>query len=287
MSDPWRGYAQRRLGEASKEAYVVPFDDTSRIVFFSDCHRGDNSRADAFRINEALYLHALEYYDREGYTYIEVGDGDEMWKNRRFADVQRAHLRVFDRLHRFEERGRLHLLFGNHDILNRRVRCLEKDGLVAHESLLLRHVRSGQQLLVLHGHQADFISDRLIRGSRFLVRNFARRAQLLGLSPNKVLIAGPQPNENTRVEQRLVDWSRQHRQILICGHTHRPRYPAEGAPPYFNTGSCIRPGFITGIEIKNGAISLVRWLSDRTAPVFLREPLTPPQSLQALRGATC
>lgn len=287
MSDPWRGYAYRRLSEALEGAYVVPFDDSSRIVFLSDCHRGDNSRADAFRVNEALYLHALDYYHREGYIYIEVGDGDDLWKNRRFADVQQAHAHVFDRLRSFEERGRLHLLFGNHDILDRRVRRLEKGGLVAHESLLLRHVRCGQQLLVLHGHQADFVSDRLIRGSRFLVRNFARRAQLLGLSPNRLLVSGPPPDENTRVEQRLTDWSQRNGQILICGHTHRPRYPADSAPPYFNTGSCIRPGLITGIEIKNGTISLVRWLSDGAAPAFRWEPLTPQRSLRDLRGTAC
>ncbi len=88
--------AAKRLTEVFKAAEEVPFDDTSRFVFFSDCHRGDNSRADAFAINENLFLRALGYYHRHGFTYIEVGDGDELWKNRRFCDVREAHGRAFD-----------------------------------------------------------------------------------------------------------------------------------------------------------------------------------------------
>jgi hypothetical protein len=71
-----RGFAYRRLSQAFKSARVFPFDDASRFVFFSDCHRGDNSRADSFVGNKELFLHALTHCYREGFTYIEVGDGD-------------------------------------------------------------------------------------------------------------------------------------------------------------------------------------------------------------------
>jgi len=54
-----RTLAHRRLTEVFEAAQRVPFDDDSRIVFFSDCHRGDNSRADGFARNKALFLHAL------------------------------------------------------------------------------------------------------------------------------------------------------------------------------------------------------------------------------------
>jgi hypothetical protein len=32
--------------------------------------------------------------------------------------------------------------------------------------------------------------------------------------------------------------------------------------PYFNTGCCVNPGYLTGIEIQNGCISLVKWFVD-------------------------
>jgi hypothetical protein len=65
----------------------ILFDDSSKFIFFSDCHRGDNSWADNFSPNQLLMFHALTYYYDQGYTYIEVGDGDELWENRDFRTI--------------------------------------------------------------------------------------------------------------------------------------------------------------------------------------------------------
>jgi hypothetical protein len=47
--------------------------------------------------------------------------------------------------------------------------------------------------------------------------------------------------------------------MLICGHTHRPRFSKYGEPPYFNTGCCIHPRGITCLELIYGDICLVSW----------------------------
>jgi hypothetical protein len=46
---------------------------------------------------------------------------------------------------------------------------------------------------------------------------------------------------------------------VICGHTHRPTCGGFGTPLYFNAGSCLYPGYITGLELLNGEIRLVKW----------------------------
>ena len=46
--------------------------------------------------------------------------------------------------------------------------------------------------------------------------------------------------------------------ILIAGHTHRPM-TGSAESPYFNTGSCVHPAGITGIEIENRRLALVKW----------------------------
>ncbi|MGC1516255.1 MAG: serine/threonine protein phosphatase, partial [Maribacter sp.] len=35
--------SERRLSRAYKNAKTIPFDDHSKFILFSDCHRGDNS----------------------------------------------------------------------------------------------------------------------------------------------------------------------------------------------------------------------------------------------------
>jgi UDP-2,3-diacylglucosamine pyrophosphatase LpxH len=274
----------RRLSEVFEAAKRVFYDDHSRIVFFSDCHRGDNGRVDAFARNRELFFGALNYYYREAFTYIEVGDGDDLWQNRRFSDVRRAHGKVFDLLHRFNLQDRLHLVVGNHDLQGRQRDRVEKDGLVAHEGLVLQHAKTGQRVFVVHGHQADLSSDGLHILSRLVVRYIWKRLQLLGLARAKV------PTEQTRsqrtIEQRIVEWVQARRQIVVCGHTHRPACPTHDDPPYFNTGSCLHPGTITGLEVLEGAIALVRWsigagAGPGSAPTLRRELLTIPCPLGA------
>jgi len=64
----------RRLDEVAAAAVEVPIDDASRVIVFSDIHRGDNSWADDFAHNQTLFFFALGHYHERGFTYIELGD---------------------------------------------------------------------------------------------------------------------------------------------------------------------------------------------------------------------
>ena len=51
-----------RLTEVFELSEKLPFDDSSKFILFSDCHRGDNSWADDFAQNQTLFfrdLHSL------------------------------------------------------------------------------------------------------------------------------------------------------------------------------------------------------------------------------------
>jgi UDP-2,3-diacylglucosamine pyrophosphatase LpxH len=308
--DFWRTWARMRLSAVFEAAKEVSFDDASRIVFFSDCHRGDNSRADAFARNEELFLDALTYYYHEGFSYIEVGDGDEMWKNGHFGDILDAHKRTFDQLHKFNRGNRLHLILGNHDIQGSRHNRVEKDGILAEEGLILRHTRTGQRIFVVHGHQADFKSDALYVIGRFAVRHIWRRLQLLGFEAALRGVNGVRKSAQARIgsgletgfprrltlkisqiqrqtERQLRAWAEAYRQIVICGHTHRPMFATHGAPPYFNTGSCVFPGVITGLELRNGELAPVKWscrpeTKNGKTPHTERQLMAPPRKLRLL-----
>ena len=248
----------------------IAFDDSSRFVFLSDCHRGDNSRADAFSPNEELYLAALGRYRKRGFTYVEVGDGDDLWLNRRLESVRAAHPRVFDLLHDLDHDGRLHLIRGNHELDGRA--AATKDGLAVHEGLVLTHIHTNQRIFVVHGHQVDPPCAALSTVSRFMVTNFwahVVRSPLgshlrptgTGQAPDGTLGTLIQWLQMLRrgIADRLAGWAQEQRITTICAHTHRPVCANYGQAPYFNTGSCIAPGYITGIEIERGVISLVKW----------------------------
>ena len=86
----------KRLTEAYENARIEYFNDSSKYIIFSDIHRGNGSHFDEFSKNQNVFRYALEYYFENGYTYIEAGDGDELWVNPRVADIKNAHFHIFE-----------------------------------------------------------------------------------------------------------------------------------------------------------------------------------------------
>lgn len=264
----------RRLKEVFETAKTIPFDDQSRIVFMSDCHRGDGSYADNFYKNQPLFFAALTQYNYLKYTYIELGDGDELWENSNLSDSVEVYGDVFWLLSKFYRENRLYMLFGNHDIvkgkngsvkryLDRYYDVREKryiplfPGIDFHEGLILEHSTSGHRIFLVHGHQVDFFNDTLWRLSRFLVRYLWKPLELVGV--NDPTSASKNYKRKKTVEKRLTNWVMHENRMLIAGHTHRPVLPELGEPLYFNDGSCVHPRCITAVEISDGNILLVKW----------------------------
>ncbi len=57
---------------------------------------------------------------KEKYTYIELGDGDELWENRKLSDIINEYSGIFWLLGVFFAEGRLRFILGNHDIVKKR-----------------------------------------------------------------------------------------------------------------------------------------------------------------------
>jgi hypothetical protein len=96
-----RSKTRTRLDKVFEEAFPVPFDNSSKFVFFSDVHRGDDSLSDEFGRNKHIFYHALDYYYQNDFTYIEVGDGDELWEQPDFNVIRSAHTTAFEMLKMF------------------------------------------------------------------------------------------------------------------------------------------------------------------------------------------
>ncbi|MBC8061451.1 MAG: serine/threonine protein phosphatase [Clostridiaceae bacterium] len=265
---------EKRLNETYKNAKEISFDDNSKFIFFSDIHRGDNSMSDEFAHNQSIYYHALEYYYEKEYTYVEVGDGEELWEHAKFNYIRRAHSDVYELIKKFYNSDRFIMLFGNHNVFLKNPYFVEKNlyhyyddylqkeshlfpGIIVYESIILKHKQTSQEIFVVHGHQGDLINDQLWRLSMFMLRYFWRYMHIVGFKNP----ASPAKNiyKQHKIERNFNKWNRLNGVMMICGHTHRPKFPSRGEMPYFNTGCCVHPRGITGIEITNGKIMMVSW----------------------------
>jgi hypothetical protein len=81
--------------EGLQNAKILPFDDTSKFILFSDCHRGEYSFANDFANNRNIYFHALKFYFIEDFQYLELGNSDELWENINFEVVFTAHKHIY------------------------------------------------------------------------------------------------------------------------------------------------------------------------------------------------
>lgn len=264
----------KRISQVLESAEEIPFDKYSRIVLMSDCHRGVGNWTDNFSKNQNIYFAALTHYYNEEFTYIEIGDGDELWENDSLAEIINVHSDVFWILSKFFNKGRLYLIFGNHDIVKKDIDFVKKNlyqyydenkkthvslfkNIRMHEGLVLRHKITENKIFIIHGHQADYINDKLWPFSRFLVRYLWKPLESLGI--NDPTSTAKNYKKKDAVEKKLTEWAKRERNILIAGHTHRPSFPDIGEAPYFNDGSCIHPRCITAIEIIQDSIILVKW----------------------------
>ncbi|MDT0556371.1 serine/threonine protein phosphatase [Patiriisocius hiemis] len=267
--------SKTRITNAYKNAKRISFNDASKFIVFSDCHRGDNSFADDFANNRNVYFHALKHYYNSGYTYCELGDGDELWENLEFKSILEAHKNVFEVLQLFFKEGRLYRLLGNHDMVYRNQKYVEKHlysyfdkvtgkdkplfpNVTFNEGLVLEHEETKQEIFMMHGHQADWWNYRGWKFNRFMVRALWRQLQIFGIGDP----TSPAKNfkELIKVERRTKRWIIENKNTFtITGHTHRPRFPEPGDIAYFNDGSCVHPRSITGLEIEKGTISLIKW----------------------------
>lgn len=288
----------KRISKVFELSEEIIIDDSSKIVLMSDCHRGDGNWSDDFSKNQNLYFAALTRYYNKNYTYIEIGDGDELWENKRLSDIRRVHSDVFSLLAKFYNEGRLNFIFGNHDIVKknhifvknnlyeyfdeRKKRYIPLfENVNLHEGLVLRYSPTNDKILLIHGHQVDCLNDRLWRLARFLVRYLWRPLNLFGI--NDPTRTAENHNKKQAVEKKLIEWVIREKHILIAGHTHRPMFPEVGEPPYFNDGSCVHPRCITAIEIDFGHIKLVKWYvnTKEDGTLFIdREVLEGPRKLK-------
>lgn len=238
---------------------VISIDKSSKIVIMSDCHRGDGNLEDNFSKNEVLFNGALKQYFKNGFTYIELGDGDELWEVDDIEKIISSHKSTYKLLDNFYKDDRLVMIFGNHDFEKSKSKKLYKKylhNLNIYESLVLDY--EGKKIFLLHGHQVSLLNTRFLKLTKFFVRHVWKYLERVGI--NDPTSAAVNNSIQNRTHNKLVKFSKNAGVLLISGHTHKPSLKDDVT--YANTGSCVHPNGITALEIEYGHIMLVKWKMD-------------------------
>lgn len=273
-----------------KVKFLQTTSTEAKFIIFSDQHKGDRSAADYFRNAELNYGTALDHYLKSGFTFINLGDSEELWKFS--ADkLLPANETILAKEAAFQP-DRFYKTFGNHDLIWKNkadvflwLRKYFAMPLVINEGILIKIKTAASELKVFltHGHQGDTMSDNNAISTWVVAHLWLPLQRYL-----KININTPSTDFSLRNEHNIMmsEWSgAQQNLLLITGHTHVPvfasgryyNHPSNKIPgkeqhlikpSYFNTGCCcFDDGDITGIEIADGYIKPIKWTDASGAPV--------------------
>lgn len=265
------------------------------FIIFSDQHKGNNSWADDFHICKENYVAALAEYNRLKFTLINLGDSEELWKFK-IQDIIPANKDAFDAEAAFHPR-RYIKAFGNHDLLWKNKLDVQLNlsktfsmPLTVYEGIILRDDNLKLDIFLTHGHQGDILSDNNAFSTWIVAHIWMPLQRYLRININSPSSDFSLRNKHNRM---MYEWSSSRKNlVLVTGHTHQPifasgkyyKHPSnnipqtnlqdELVPNYFNTGCCCyNDGDITGIEITDGKIRLVKWYNEevRSEKMILEE----------------
>lgn len=298
------------LNEPGKRGPVFKLNEKDKFIIFSDQHKGARNNADDFAICEPNYLAALDFYNNKGFSYINLGDCEELWKNL-LESVIKHNKEVFEKEKLFLNRGVYTKIFGNHDLywdndplssfnLNR----IYDEKVRIYEGAILQYSinETNLNIFLTHGHQGDLQSDGNWFSKWFVSMIWAPFQGFLRINPNTPAYDN---QLKTKHNTLMYSWvATQPNTLLITGHTHQPVFASlthleklyidlriarknnakeeiinllaeinkriklgDKSPrfrkykaSYFNSGCCcFNDGDITGIEIEDGQIRLIKW----------------------------
>jgi UDP-2,3-diacylglucosamine pyrophosphatase LpxH len=211
---------------AAREKHKRRLEDNTRLVIFSDIHKGAGDTADDFLPCKATYLASLDYYLEQDFTLVLLGDIEELWENS-IPEVMDTHRDVFLSEGRFYPDRYLRIL-GNHDDAWNDPAAVAQYLEPLYPNLELLHGLVLEydepplygELFLAHGHQGTLDSDILAGFSPRLLPIY-RQLQ------NRFHIGRTTPAYDDYLRGRhdtlMYRWAAaQKKLILIAGHTHRP-----------------------------------------------------------------
>src|SRR5215204_6776974 len=264
--------------EPGKKGIILDLKENSRIIVFSDHHRGAKNGADDFMKAETTYLAALDYYFENKFQYISLGDSEELWENT-LNQVKKNNSITFEAEKRFILKDKFFKVFGNHDlywdnspiasqqlkaIYGKKLRVFE--GIILEKgnkentkqkktiskpfSFLTKKPYSDDETLPIancpltifltHGHQGDASSDGNWFSKFFVANIWAPLQSYLRINFNT-----PAYDEDTKTAHNLImyEWSAKYKSlVLITGHTHQPVFESLTHPErlYKKLGDAIK-----------------------------------------------
>jgi len=211
------------------EGLVIPYEmNEGRFIIFSDQHKGARDLADDFAAAENNYTAALDYYYNNQFTFINLGDCEELWENTPDL-VMKMNKNALASEVRFLRQNRYYRIFGNHDLEWKYpfqqalyLKPVFGDALKIYEGIELQTQYNGKtySVFLTHGHQGDKRSDGNPFSTWVVAAIWTPIQRFLDININTVSGSSELVDAHNII---MYQWSATQQQLIfISGHTHKP-----------------------------------------------------------------
>jgi hypothetical protein len=202
--------------------------DSGRFIILSDEHKGAKDLADDFRNTETNFMNALQHYYDEGFTFINLGDCEELWETTPSKVVEKNRRTLLEEA-RFLASDRYHRIYGNHDLewhyeLQRTLFLKPIFGpkLSINQGLLLQTTYKDRKysIFLAHGHQGDQRSDGNAFSKWFVAAIWTPIQRFLEIQVDRISDSFELVDKHNIL---MYEWSVTQPDLLfVSGHTHKP-----------------------------------------------------------------
>ena len=208
---------------------LLPFDhEQARFIIFSDQHKGGKDGADDFMMAEQNYISALSYYYDHDFTYINLGDCEELWECPPAKVIAENRASLLEEA-RFLAQRRYFRVFGNHDLQwhyevprQQFLKPIFGKKLKIYEGLILqtRYQDKEYRIVLTHGHQGDMRSDGNAFSKWFVAAIWTPVQRFFSVHTDTLSDSFDLADRHNII---MYEWSMQYpNTFLISGHTHKP-----------------------------------------------------------------
>lgn len=220
---------EKTLSDKSGYATPVPFDmETGKFIILSDQHKGAKDNADDFRNTEKNYMCALQHYYDNGFTFINLGDCEELWESTPSKVIEANRLTLLEEA-QFLADNRYYRIYGNHDLewnypiqQTLYLKPIFGPKLKVYEGLVLTATYNNKtyNIFLSHGHQGDQRSDGNAFSKWFVAAIWTPIQRFLEISIDTISDSFELVDEHNIM---MYEWSATKNNLLfISGHTHKP-----------------------------------------------------------------
>jgi hypothetical protein len=202
--------------------------EKGKFIILSDQHKGAKDLADDFRNTESNFMNALQFYYDNAYTFINLGDCEELWEATPSQVIEKNRLTLLEEA-QFLASDRYYRIYGNHDLewnyeIQRALYLKPIFGskLAVNEGLLLKTSYNSKtySIFLAHGHQGDQRSDGNAFSKWFVAAVWTPIQRFLEIQVDRLSDSFELVDKHNIM---MYEWSVDQKDLLfVSGHTHKP-----------------------------------------------------------------